>query len=78
MRLGTLTTRERRILRSIASGATVGDVSRELDVSQHTVRTHMQNLYAKLGIHSRVQLVRFADRYGLSARSAHGSQPSHG
>jgi DNA-binding NarL/FixJ family response regulator len=76
-KLGTLTTRERRILRLVASGASVREVSQGLKVSEHTIRTHLQNLYAKLGIHSRVQLIRFADRYGLSARTPDGGQTSH-
>jgi DNA-binding NarL/FixJ family response regulator len=76
-KLGTLTTRERRILRLVASGASVSEVSQGLKVSEHTIRTHLQNLYAKLGIHSRVQLVRFADRYGLSARTPDGGKTSH-
>jgi len=76
-KLGTLTARERRILRLVASGASMREVARGLNVSEHTIRTHLQNLYAKLGVHSRVQLIRFADRYGLSARAPDGSQTSH-
>jgi DNA-binding NarL/FixJ family response regulator len=76
-KLSTLTTRERRILRLVASGASLSEVSQGLKVSEHTIRTHLQNLYTKLGIHSRVQLIRFADRYGLSARTPDGGQTSH-
>jgi DNA-binding CsgD family transcriptional regulator len=36
-----------------------------MGVSEHTVRTHMQNLYAKLGAHSRLDVVRFAAKHGL-------------
>jgi DNA-binding NarL/FixJ family response regulator len=36
-----------------------------LNLSAHTVRTHTQNLYAKLGVHNRLQLMRFAARHGL-------------
>jgi DNA-binding NarL/FixJ family response regulator len=76
-KLSRLTTRERRILRLVASGASVRETSQGLKVSEHTIRTHLQNLYAKLGIHSRVQLIRFADRYGLSARTPDGGDTSH-
>jgi two-component system secretion response regulator SsrB len=73
-RLSSLTVRERRILRLVASGASVREVSQGLKVSEHTVRTHVQNLYAKLGVHSRVQLIRFAARYGLSVRNPDKAQ----
>ena len=63
--LGTLTTRERRILRLLAKGRTLREAGEELGVSANTVRTHMQRLYAKLGVHNRVELVRFAARQGL-------------
>jgi DNA-binding NarL/FixJ family response regulator len=63
--LGSLTPRERVILKYLAEGLVIGTIARELGVSQHTVRTHMQNLYAKLGVHSRLDVVRFAAQHGL-------------
>ena len=63
--LRSLTSRERVVLKQLAEGASLADVARRLDVSQHTVRTHMQNLYAKLGAHSRLDVVRFAAQHGL-------------
>jgi DNA-binding NarL/FixJ family response regulator len=63
--LGSLTPRERIILKYLAEGRVIGSIAKELGVSQHTVRTHMQNLYAKLGAHSRLDVVRFAAQYGL-------------
>jgi DNA-binding NarL/FixJ family response regulator len=63
--LRRLTSRERLILKLLAEGSSLKDVAGRLDVSQHTVRTHMQNLYAKLGAHSRLDVVRFAAEHGL-------------
>ncbi|TMK22400.1 MAG: response regulator transcription factor [Actinobacteria bacterium] len=72
--LQKLTTRERRVLRMLAEGRSMKDIARHLDVSEHTIRTHMQNLYAKLGCHSRVDIVNFATRHGV-VRLA-GDEPS--
>lgn len=60
-----LTVRERMILRLMAEGKPFAAMARELGVSQHTIRTHAQNLYSKLDCHSRLEVVRFAARYGL-------------
>ena len=63
--LGRLTQRERTVLMKLAAGATQTDIARSLGVRENTVRTHMQNLYAKLGRHSRLEVVRFALEQGL-------------
>lgn len=63
--LRALTTRERLVLRRLAEGRDMAEIAADLGVSEHTVRTHMQNLYAKLGLHSRLEVVRFALRHGL-------------
>lgn len=63
--LRSLTSRERVVLKLLAEGNSLADIARQLDVSQHTIRTHMQNLYAKLGAHSRLDVVRFAAQHGL-------------
>jgi DNA-binding NarL/FixJ family response regulator len=73
--LRNLTSRERLILKLLADGVTVREIASRLDVSQHTVRTHMQNLYAKLGAHSRLDVVRFAAEHGLVGGEA---EPSAG
>jgi DNA-binding NarL/FixJ family response regulator len=63
--LGRLTRRERMTLKLLADGLGREEIAGRLGVSAHTVRTHMQNLYAKLGLHSRLELVHFAGRHGL-------------
>jgi DNA-binding NarL/FixJ family response regulator len=47
-----LTTREVEILRCCAAGLTQPAIARRLVLSPHTVRTHVRNLLAKLGLHS--------------------------
>lgn len=63
--LAQLTRRQRAVLRLLVEGLDMRAIGEELGVSEHTVRTHMQNLYARLGCHSRLELVRFATQQGL-------------
>jgi DNA-binding NarL/FixJ family response regulator len=56
--LNKLTARERAVLACLAEGAAHRDaVAKQLHLSVHTVRTHMQNLMAKLGVHSMLEAV---------------------
>lgn len=64
-RLKSLTRREREVLGHLANGLTKARIARQLRISEQTVRTHMQNLYSKLGCHSRLEVVRFAAEVGL-------------
>jgi DNA-binding NarL/FixJ family response regulator len=71
-RLATLTPREREILRSLAGGMATGEVAQTLGISPLTVQSHVKNVLAKLGVHTKVEAVRVAWRHGLgvAARSA--------
>jgi DNA-binding NarL/FixJ family response regulator len=51
-----LTTAERNIALLVAEGARNHDIARQLGVSHRTVESHLSNIFAKLGIGSRVQL----------------------
>ncbi len=62
-----LTERERTILAAIASGQTTAAISRELWVSEHTIKFHLTNIYRKLGVSNRAGAVRFAIEHGLAA-----------
>jgi DNA-binding NarL/FixJ family response regulator len=62
-----LTERERTILAAIASGQTTAVISRELWVSEHTIKFHLTNIYRKLGVSNRAGAVRFAIEHGLAA-----------
>ena len=56
--LAALTPRERTVLACLAAGAGRRDVvAAELHLSVNTVRTHMQNLMGKLGVHSALEAV---------------------
>lgn len=56
--LNTLTVRERAVLACLAEGAAHRDaVAKQLHLSVHTVRTHLKNLMAKLGVHSMLEAV---------------------
>src|SRR5262249_37375441 len=50
---------ELRVVTLIAQGMTNRDVATELHLSLHTVKSHVHNAFAKLGINSRAQLTRF-------------------
>lgn len=62
-----LTARERETLALIAEGLCTADMSHRLGVSPATVRSHVQAVLIKLGVHSRVEAASVALRYGLVA-----------
>jgi DNA-binding NarL/FixJ family response regulator len=62
-----LTDRERSILAAVSSGKTTAAISRELWVSDHTVKFHLTNIYRKLGVANRTGAVRYAFEHGLAA-----------
>jgi DNA-binding NarL/FixJ family response regulator len=55
--LAILTPRERDVLLQVAAGADRKEVAEKLHLSVNTVRTHMQSLMAKLGVHSALEAV---------------------
>jgi DNA-binding NarL/FixJ family response regulator len=60
-----LTARERQVLVLLVEGASNKDVARRLSIRSNTVRTHVQNLLAKLRVHTRLEAVTLAIRGGL-------------
>jgi DNA-binding CsgD family transcriptional regulator len=54
---GRLTAQERRVAESAARGATNPEIARQLYLSVSTVETHLEHVYAKLGIRSRRELM---------------------
>jgi PAS domain S-box-containing protein len=61
----TLTRRELEVLRLIAGGANTRRLSERLHVSPATIRNHAQNIFTKLGVHSRLEAVAYATRHRL-------------
>jgi DNA-binding CsgD family transcriptional regulator len=61
-----LSPREREVLALLARGLSNKELARELSVSENTVKTHLANLYAKLGVGRRTQALAVAQRLGLA------------
>ena len=60
-----ITPREREVLQKLAEGLSNKEIAARLHMSVDTERTHMMNILNKLGVHSRLQALVFAARYGL-------------
>lgn len=63
-RVERLTPRELEILQRVAAGEASVDIANELGMSRHTLRTHIQNVLTKLGVHSKTDAVVAAIRFG--------------
>ncbi|MCX6035782.1 MAG: response regulator transcription factor [Chloroflexi bacterium] len=61
----SLTPRETEIIKLIVEGYTNRQIGQELNISIRTVEGHRANISDKLGLHSRVELVRYARQHGL-------------
>lgn len=63
-RMERLTPRELEILQRMADGDTPEAIAAQLGMSKHTLRTHTQNVLTKLGLHSKLDAIVAAIRYG--------------
>jgi len=63
--LESLTPRELEVMGFIIRGFTNRQIAEELYISQRTVEGHRANVFGKLGLKNRVELVEFAEKYGL-------------
>jgi DNA-binding CsgD family transcriptional regulator len=61
-KLGKLTSREWAVLTRLLDGQRISAIAADLYVSQSTVRNHLSSIYAKLGVHSQVDLMRLVRR----------------
>ena len=61
----SLSKRETEILQKVAYGATTKHVAEELGISPHTVKTHLERIFEKLGANDRAQAVAIAIRRGI-------------
>ena len=60
-----LTSREQEIMRFLAEGLSTKQIAEKLFISQKTVENHRTSIFSKLNIHSTMELVRYAAKYGL-------------
>jgi len=60
-----LTVREREIVRYVALGLHNAEVAKKAFISEQTVKTHLKNIFQKLGVRDRVALAMYAARVGL-------------
>lgn len=60
-----LTDRELEVLRLLADGLSNGEIAQRLYLSPNTLKAHTQNIYSKMDVHSRVQVVNKARELGL-------------
>jgi len=61
----TLTPREQEVMRLLAEGLSSKAVAEKLFISPKTVENHRANIMNKLGLHSTIELVRYAAKLGL-------------
>ncbi|MEQ9365282.1 MAG: response regulator transcription factor, partial [Leptospirales bacterium] len=52
-----LSDREREVLNLVALGLTYRDAAEELDISEHTLRRHIENIYRKLNVHKKSEAI---------------------
>ncbi|MDQ1457611.1 MAG: hypothetical protein QOH28_3231, partial [Actinomycetota bacterium] len=64
---GALTSRELEVVRLAIEGLATREIGERLFIGRRTVETHLTNAYAKLGVRSRVELVRIADQFAQPA-----------
>jgi DNA-binding NarL/FixJ family response regulator len=65
-----LTQREAEVLALIGQGLNNQEIARRLVVSEATVKTHINNLFSKIGVRDRAQAVVYAMRHGLGGQTS--------
>ena len=76
--LSRLSPRERQVLALLSRGWDNARIGRDLFISQHTVRTHIQNILEKLGMHSKLEAATYAMQHSLELElTPDGARPDH-
>lgn len=60
-----LTPREDEVFRLLVSGKTTAEIAGDLVITRHTAREYVARIYAKLGVHSRSELIARAVALGI-------------
>ena len=77
LRFEALTAREREILGLVVSGQPNKQIAADLGLSEMTVKVHRSQVMHKMQAKSVIDLVRMADKLGLSSGQAQSSKPKH-
>ena len=64
--LAALTVRERQVLDALVTGSTRQEIAEDLEISLNTVRTHLQSILRKLGVHTSLAAVTLVRRGGAA------------
>lgn len=62
---GTLTSREQEVMRLLAEGLSAKEIAEKLCISQKTVENHRASIMRKLDLHTAMDLVRYAAKFGM-------------
>jgi DNA-binding CsgD family transcriptional regulator len=73
---GTLTGREVEVLRLVAAGLSNQEIATALVISGHTVRRHLQNIFAKIGVPSRAAATAYAFQHDLISPTSPSASPA--
>jgi DNA-binding NarL/FixJ family response regulator len=65
--MSTLSPREEDVVRCVALGLRNAEVARKLSISEQTVKTHLNNIFRKLGIRDRLELALYVQRGGIGS-----------
>jgi DNA-binding NarL/FixJ family response regulator len=65
---GGLTPREAEVLRLMAAGRSNQEIAADMVISEGTVKTHINRIFAKIGVRDRGQAIAYAYRHGLGPR----------
>ncbi len=76
-RTSSLTTREAEVIAAIRAGNSNKEIATKLSISEETVKRHLSNIYAKMGVSSRLELALLAvDRdLSLGKTKSHAKEP---
>jgi DNA-binding NarL/FixJ family response regulator len=66
-RISALTERERTVIALVGQGLKNKQIGERLAISETTVRHHLSSIFDKLGVESRLELMIFAHRHGLTS-----------
>lgn len=66
-----LTDREEEVLQHVARGATNKEIAGALHISENTVNYHVKNIFSKLHLRNRAEVVAWAFEHGFTAKSPH-------